>query len=114
MRNPSSDELDDYFLETLYPQANKFKQEKDQKAGAALIFHFLGHGVTLEGITHMILNEKEVVNMNPFPIESRLRAFTTPRNSFVLGSLNCCRGTFKSELGSAQDKTNQILLKFAA
>ncbi len=91
MKDPSSDELDDYFDQILTPNASKLKREEDGKAGLSFLFYYLGHGVAHEGITYMVLNEEEKLNYNPYSIECKLRIFTKTNNSFAFGALNCCR-----------------------
>jgi hypothetical protein len=44
MRNPSNEDLDNYFDEIIN-SAHKVRSEKEGKTGASLIFHYLGHGV---------------------------------------------------------------------
>jgi hypothetical protein len=40
----------------------------------------------------MVLNEELGINSNPYPIEKKLRGFSSSKNnSFTLGILNCCR-----------------------
>ncbi len=116
MRDPDDDDLESYFAETT-AKAVKLSKEQGDKIGATLLFHYLGHGATLGGTTYMILNQKEEFNANPYPIEAKLRSFASTKNSFVLGSLNCCRGLYKgkSDLGTYhQDYAHQLRLYFAA
>lgn len=62
----------------------------------------------------MILNEKKERFRNPYPIEIKLRTFTMIPNSFVFGTLNCCREAKSSGITPGIVNSNQILLKFAA
>ncbi len=94
LRDPNEDDLEDYFTEIANLKANKLKMSVDGKAGCALLFHYVGHGAIVGPVSCMILNQEFVPNHNPYPIEMKLRAFAQTPNSFVLGSLNCCRVQF--------------------
>jgi hypothetical protein len=93
MRNPTNENLDDYFDEVGIV-AKKCREFENEKCGCALLFHYVGHGAVEGMFTCMILNQKFKHNENPYPIESRLRSFTSNRKSLVLGTLNCCRVKF--------------------
>ena len=56
MIDKSSDELEDYF-ENLSEKARKVKGKVSGKSGLTFIFYYLGHGVMLDGFTHIVLNE---------------------------------------------------------
>ena len=55
MRNPSHEELDNFFDEIII-SASKVRFEREGRTGASLIFHYLGHGVSIDGFTYMVLN----------------------------------------------------------
>ena len=96
MKDPSSFEIDEYFEMFAAKNACFFKRENNGKEGTTFLFHYLGHGVCLNNTTHMMLNEKEQKNYNPYPIEERIRNYAKISNSSVLASLNCCRGNHYS------------------
>ncbi len=88
----------------------------DGKAGCTLLFHYVGHGATVKTYTSMWLNQEIKDNCNPYPIESKLRAFAATENTFVLGQINCCRNTFAGALGnnSPEDAREEMCLIFSA
>jgi hypothetical protein len=55
MKNASSNELDNY-LDEINPKARKLSKAEKGKVGVSFIFYYLGHGVQLDGFTHLVLN----------------------------------------------------------
>ena len=85
MRNPTHFELDDFFEHIANMKAKQLANEVDGKAGCTLLFHYVGQGAIVKTYTSMWLNQEKQENCNPYPIESKLRAFAFTKNSFVLG-----------------------------
>ncbi len=108
MINPNHEELDNYFIDIAYRKSGELRQEKDGKAGCTLLFYYVGHGVIDKSYTSIVLNQEFQDTENPYQIEAKLRFFTAIPNSFVFGSLNCCRKTFIKPLSENSSRAENI------
>ena len=115
LRNPTSDDLDNYF-HNAYNKAFELKKEVDGKAGCTLLFYYVGHGAIVKTYTSMWLNQEIKENCNPYPIESKIRAFVKTKNAFAVGILNCCRKLFEGTLAgnSHEEPSENMCLVFSA